>query len=140
MVQPISNHRGENMKSIAVKMFDGMGRGIVARHDILRGDVVELAEILVLSEEDTVKVNQTDLQYYTFKYNDKQDCLVLGLGEIFNHSDKPNVLFTLVDSIMGYKMMLFEAMDDIKAGDQLFIDYGSDVTVDTTQYVNKNLI
>jgi hypothetical protein len=36
--------------------------------------------------------------------------------------------------------MVFEAIDDVKAGDQLFINYSDDVMVDTSQYVNKNLI
>ena len=132
------------MKLYMIIQDDVFGRGLYAARDLARGTIVEMAELLVLSESDTVKVNQTDLQYYTFKYNDKQDCLVMGNGEIFNHSDKPNVMYTLTDILDAQgcflrRIMVFEVTDDVKAGDQLFIDYNADTEVKTENY-NVNLI
>ena len=36
--------------------------------------------------------------------------------------------------------MQFKALCDIEANVQLFIDYKKDVKVDTSQYINKNLV
>jgi len=117
-----------------------MGRGLYATQDINKGELIFVAELLVLSETDTKLVNLTDLQYYTFKYNEKQDCLVLGDGEIFNHADQPNVGYQLVKHASeDRQIMLFHAIQDVKQGDQLMIDYAADTKVDASKY-NVNLI
>lgn len=116
-----------------------MGREVRANVLLPRGLVIENCELLVLSPDDTIKVNETDLKYYTFKYTDKQDCLVLGIGEIFNHDVIPNVSYSII-SQHGRDMMQFKALRDISIGEQLFIDYTSDVNVDSSEYINKNLI
>jgi SET domain-containing protein len=50
----------------------------------------------------------------------------LGDGEIFNHNDDANVLYNLIEW-NGRKIMQFQASKDIKKGEQLFIDYRTDV-------------
>ena len=116
-----------------------MGREVISTKLIPKGTIVETCELLVFSQNDTFAVNQTDLQFYTFKYNETQDCLVLGCGEIFNHSDAPNVSYELVDKD-NRKVMMFKALTDIPCNSQLFIDYTGDTKVDATQYVNKNMV
>lgn len=112
----------------SVQFIQGMGRSIIAERDIKKGETITNCELLVFSSEDTLKVNETDLQWYVFTYdkNKKQDCLVLGDGEIFNHDDNANTLFGLIDWD-GRKLMRFQAARDIKEGEQLFIDYNADV-------------
>jgi SET domain-containing protein len=122
-----------------IKSTAEMGRGLYALTDLDAGKILFSAELLVLSPDDTIKVNETDLKYYTFKYNDTQDCLVLGDGEIFNHNDTANIGYRLVDSD-GRKIMLFYTLSPILAHDQLFINYSADIAVQTESYVNKNLI
>jgi len=117
-----------------VKLVPGMGRGVFADHDIDMGRIVVVNELLVLSEADTVKVNNTSLKLYTFKYNDTQDCLCLGDGELFNHSDTPNVEYYL-QNINGRKVMSFLASRDIVAGEQLFINYSHDTEVNIQEYL-----
>jgi len=111
----------------SVQMIEGMGRGVIAERDIKLGEIITNCEILVLSPEDTLKVNETDLRWYVFTYdkNTKQDCLVMGDGEIFNHDDNANVLYGLIDWDKR-KLMSFQASRDIKKGEQLFIDYRQD--------------
>lgn len=112
----------------SVQIVEGMGRAIIAEMDLRLGDIITNCELLIFSPDDTIRVNETDLQYYTFTFNkeSKQDCLVLGDGEIFNHDDNANVLYGLVDW-NGRKLMRFQASRDIKKGEQLFIDYRADV-------------
>jgi uncharacterized protein len=119
-----------------IKKTKQYGRGVYADRYYVEGDIIEISEILILSEKDTKKVNETDLKFYTFKYNDKQDCLVLGNGEIYNHSDNPNVSFKLNKKT---NKMVFKALKFIKAGQQMFTNYNEDVKVDTKKYT-KNLI
>ena len=130
------------MKAIySVQIVEGMGRGIIAERDIKKGEVITNCELLVLSPEDTVKVNETDLKWYVFTFdkNKKQDCLVMGDGEIFNHDDDANTLYGLIDW-NGRKLMRFQACRDIKRGEQLFIDYGADVKKVDIEGYTINLI
>lgn len=125
---------------VRIVMHSEMGRCLYSVNPIHAGMVIMQCELLVLSEVDTPLVNETDLKYYTFKFNDKQDCLVLGLGEIFNHHDKPNVSYELID-IGGRKVMQFRATENIWSDTQLFIDYAADTAVNTEGYINtKSLV
>jgi len=112
----------------SIQIIEGMERGIIAERDIKQGEIVSDCEILVLSPSDTARVNETDLKCYTFVFdkNTKQDCLVLGDGEIFNHSDDANVLYNLIEW-NNRKIMRFQTSKDIKKGSQLLIDYRTDV-------------
>ncbi len=118
---------------IYVKNVENMGRGLFSFTSFKANRVIMECELLVLSEQDTKSVNTTDLQYYTFKYNDAQDCLVLGNGEIFNHSEKPNVGYRLID-YDGRKMMQFYTLTEVNSDDQLLIDYNMDTKVNTDNY------
>ena len=122
---------------IHIKLTQEFGRGVYASQDINCGELVELCELLVFSPDDTIKVNETDLKWYTFKYDETRDCLCLGNGEIFNHSDDANIDFQLVTGLDGIKRMMFVANRDIKQGEKLFINYSSDVTVDSKQYTTN---
>ena len=121
-----------------LKVTEEMGRGLYSAYDLQANKILFTAELLVLNEKDTKLVNQTDLKWYVFKYNDDQDCLVLGDGEIFNHDDNPNIGYQLVNHD-GRKLMMFYTLKDIKSGDQLMIDYESDTKVVASDY-KVNLI
>ena len=123
-----------------IKVTPEYGRGLYATRDLEPGETIAVCELLVLSPEHTLKVNETDLQYYTFVYNEKQDCLVLGDGEIFNHSDTANVSYKLQDLGDGRQGMIFVTNNYVKSGEQLFIDYSADIRVDTSAYIGKNLL
>jgi SET domain-containing protein len=115
------------MKKTIIKFTEEFGRGVYAEESISVGQWIELAEVLPLSEKDTQLVEQTDLKYYTFKFSENTDCIVLGNGEIYNHSDDANTSFDLIN-LNGRTMMLFKALKDINAGEQLFTNYNQDVT------------
>ncbi len=113
------------------------GRAVFAQRALLIGEVVMYCEVLPLSEKDTPVVNSTDLQWYTFTFNDKQDCLVLGDGEIFNHGPTNNSnVVEAYDANTSYDlihlnsrpMMVFRMTANVKKDQQLFIDYNADVT------------
>lgn len=118
-----------------IKLTEQYGRGVYASKSLTEGEVVEIAEVLLLDSHDTFTINRmTKLKDYTFTVNEyngieilNEDCLVLGNGELYNHSDNPNVKYELIN-LNGRKQMYFTALRDIKPDEQLFIDYNADVT------------
>lgn len=119
-----------------IEVTQEMGRGLFANQFIMPDQIIFEAELLVLNEVDTKKVNETELKYYTFKYNDLQDCLVLGDGELFNHNGHPNVDYKLVE-VDGRFKMRFTATQVILSGSQLFIDYNADIRVEIEHYIKS---
>lgn len=112
------------------------GRGLYADRDIFSGEPIMTCELIVLSEKDTITLQETDLKYYTFIFNDTQDCLLLGDGELFNHSDIPNVSFKL----KRYKdrmVMYFRCTRHIEEGEELVIDYNSDIVINVDEYITN---
>ncbi len=123
-----------------IKVSPEMGRGLYANRVIAQGETIMQCEILVLDDFDTILVNRTELRFYTFAFNDEQDCIVLGLGEIFNHDDNANVSYELVD-FEGRKVMVFKALANIMPGVQLFINYKADTIVNVDGYIkNKSMV
>lgn len=111
-----------------------MGRELHTWHNIEEGQHLFTFEILPLSEKDSQLINQTDLKYYVYTLDDKRNCLVLGEGELFNHSDTPNVRFELQD-FDGRKVMAYFATRRIEGHEQLFIDYRQDdKSIDLNEY------
>jgi hypothetical protein len=125
-----------------VLMTEQFGRAVFAEKKLEANEVVMYCEVLVLSEKDTPVVNSTDLKWYTFTFNDKQDCLVLGDGEIFNHDDNANVKYELI-TLNNRPMMVFTTTRSVDKDKQLFIDYNADVTKQVDEVLklyNVNLI
>lgn len=112
-----------------------MGRGLYAVQDLQAHKILFTAELIVLSEQDTQTVAQTELQFYTFKYSETQDCLVLGDGELFNHSDEANIGYKLID-YDGRKVMAFYTLKDIPRDAQLCTNYSQDIDVRVQDYIN----
>ena len=115
------------------------GRGLYASYDMRAQMMLFTDELLVLSPEDTKKIDQTDLRYYVYKYNDEKDCLALGHGTLFNHSDNPNIGY----KIMEYgdrEVIAFYTLRPIEAYEQLFIDYNADCKVDMAKYMSRKSV
>lgn len=124
------------MSKTTIRFTEEMGRGVYSSAYIFKSEVIARCELLILNPDDTTIVNETELKYYTFKYDQDRDCLVLGDGEIFNHSDTPNVRYRLVE-YDGRKIMEFSAIDQLEPGEQLFIDYAADTEVDVSKYIEN---
>lgn len=111
------------------------GRGVYSDCEIKAGEFVCECELLVLSETDTALLSRTDLKYYTYAFTNLQDCLALGVGSLFNHSEDPNIKFELSKhNASGRPVLIFIALKDIKPGEQLCIDYRADCDVNIGNY------
>lgn len=98
------------------------GRGLYATRRIRKGEVVERSPVLVVDHPG--QLNSTSMNVYMFEWRRGNSALALGLGSLFNHSEKrSNVTYNPVYQDL---QILFVATRDIRKGEQLMINYGYD--------------
>lgn len=108
---------------IKVKLFKGMGRGLVSCKDLKKGQVVHIAEIIHLNPKDAKTVSKTLLGSYVYALVGNSVGIALGLGSLFNHAEDNNVNFEVILR-KGRYMIKYTARKDIRVGQQLFLNYG----------------
>ena len=98
------------------------GRGVFARSDIKKGEIIETSPIIEIPQNDRSNVKDGILITYFFYFgkNKKRQALALGFGSIYNHSYKPNITYNIKST---EKLIEFIALDDIKKGEELHFNY-----------------
>lgn len=109
------------MRSLYVRPAGEKGRGVFTSAPILSGDLVERCEALVLKHPR----RGSTLDHYVFRHG-AVSLLALGNGSLYNHSARPNCVFTTFSG-NGRAFVLFHAVRDIAAGEELTINYGPDL-------------
>lgn len=99
----------------------GAGKGVFTKIDISKDQTVEKACIVKIPVKNT---DDTPLSDYVFSnpYNKRENFVVFGYGSMYNHSDDPSIHYYYDKD---KKCMVYEALRDIKAGEELYISYGS---------------
>jgi hypothetical protein len=101
---------------LQVRSSRGKGRGIFTTSPIYRGELIHIAPVIVLTEDE---IGQTlDLYIYTFG---EVYALALGLGSLFNHSQYPTISFI---RDFERKEIKYYAERNIVPDEELTIDYG----------------
>ena len=95
------------------------GRGVFAKEDILRGEIIEIAPILILEFSDFVDTKWNLLFEYYFWLDDFV-VLALGYGSIYNHSENPNCEYKIDKA---NKIMTFTALRDISKDEEILFNY-----------------
>ena len=119
------------------------GRGVFTEIDILPGEIVEQAHVVHPKDKNIQKADENYLQYFFFwpmlsedwrSKVDEQGVLsmdqisypacVLGFGMIYNHSQEPNIVFSIdtENNIIEYR-----AKRKILFGEELTICYNSNL-------------
>lgn len=95
-------------------------RGVIAKVDILAGTVLERCPVVLIPIGQRGLVNQTVLGRYYFEWSGDFDALLLGFGSLYNHRLPSNA-----DYFYHYdtREISIEAVRDIKAGEEVFINY-----------------
>ena len=102
-----------------VKNTKTMGRGLYAAQDIEAGKTFIENQILILKK-------MGELERYVFDYKD-QAALAMGDISFTNHSEtETNCRFFFRKNSEGLVTVRLKTTRPIKAGEQLFIDYGYD--------------
>ena len=102
-----------------------MGRGVFTKNSISAGTVIEIAPVIVMSNEDRQHLDQTLLHDYIFEWGEdrNQCCMALGLVPVYNHSYQSNCEYEMY---FTKAVIAIKAVRDIKAGEELFINYNGD--------------
>ncbi|SCV74797.1 BQ2448_7826 [Microbotryum intermedium] len=115
---------------ISILSTPSAGRGVFASAPIPSGTLIEIAPVLVLSDEEYHRngVDTTKLKGYVFTWKGKRKedrgmALALGLGSLFNHSQRPNINFVLHPDEYTIHYTTSRA---IEQGEELCIFYGHD--------------
>ena len=98
------------------------GEGVFAQRDAKKGTIIELCPYIVIDDDD-LKKNSRLFDYVFTSPQDENDYLcVLGYGMLYNHSYKPNVEWRILEE--DNRFIAFEAIKNIKVGDEIVHDYG----------------
>ena len=97
-------------------------RGVYARRDIKKGEIIERCPIIEVPKNDTSNLKESVLVTYFFYFgkNKEQVAIALGFGSMYNHSDKPNTTYKIKRKD---KIIDFIALDDIKKNDEITFNY-----------------
>ncbi|WP_435021466.1 SET domain-containing protein [Tundrisphaera sp. TA3] len=113
--------------AVEVKKAEGKGLGVFARRPIGKGELIERAPVLLMSDKEYCSgVDKTLLAGYVFAWGEGQIALVLGFGSIYNHSYKPNARYD--DDADEPKAKEYIAIRDIAAGEEITINYNGSPT------------
>lgn len=102
--------------------ISGAGRGVYARCDIKKGEIVERCPLIEVPKGDMASLGESVLVTYFFYFGrDKERVTIaLGYGSLYNHSYKPNVSYEVKPR---EKVIEFVAIDDIEKDGEMTFNY-----------------
>lgn len=107
------------------KLSDGeFNRGVFAKQDISKGTLIHQAPVISYPNKEHVHIEKTILADYAFEYGKNHTAILLGYGMLFNHSYTPNATYEISFDNDSFD---FYAYKDIKAGEEILINYNGDV-------------
>ena len=95
------------------------GRGVFAGENIRKGEIIEVAPILILEFTDFIDTKWNLLFEYFF-WMDDFVALSLGYGSLYNHSINPNIEYRISKK---EKTISFTAVRDIKKDEEILFNY-----------------
>ncbi|UFT98801.1 SET domain-containing protein [Radiobacillus kanasensis] len=116
-------------------LSDGeFNRGVFAKSDIKKGVSFHIAPVIPYPNKQHELIEHTVLEDYVFEYGINHTAVVLGYGMLFNHSYTPNA-----DYKINFHDHTFEffAHKDIKAGEEILINYNGDVDNEDPLWFNE---
>ncbi|TFK81833.1 hypothetical protein K466DRAFT_666881 [Polyporus arcularius HHB13444] len=85
-----------NSTGLRIEYAEGKGRGVYATREIPAQTLIEVSPVLLFTAKEYEEHGKhTVLDHYTFVWRDGRMALALGLGSLFNHSQRPNVSYTI---------------------------------------------
>ena len=98
------------------------GRGVFARRDIKKDEIIERCPVIEVPKYDTSNLRESILVTYFFYFgrNKERSAIALGFGSISNHTYKRNARFKIKQKDM---IIDFVALNDIKKDDEITFNY-----------------
>lgn len=113
------------LEGVSIKGTKKMGRGVYTKNAIKKDSIIEVAPVVVMNAEERILLDKTLLHDYIFEWGEKKDqcCMALGLVPMYNHSFEANCEYEMY---FKKEVIAVKAVRDIKAGEELFINYNGD--------------
>lgn len=98
------------------------GRGVFAKCDIKKNEVIERCPTIVVPKHDMSNLKESILVTYFFYYGKNKEKLMvaLGFGSIYNHSYKPNAKYKITPK---EKIIDFTALRNIRKDEEVTFNY-----------------
>ncbi|MBM7659885.1 SET domain-containing protein [Bacillus mesophilus] len=117
-------------------LSDGeFNRGVFATCDIKKGQLFHEAPVVPYPNEQHKYIEKTVLDDYVYEYGINHSAIVLGYGMLFNHSYEPNATYDINFSKHTFDYFAYR---DIKAGEEILINYNGDVDDMDPLWFNKD--
>lgn len=97
------------------------GRGVYATEKILRDEIIEICELIIVDLDDVSGA----LEGYVYQYSKSKAAIALGNGSLYNHAKNCNADF-YYDSKKRY--LYIRAKKTIKSGQEITINYRYDAS------------
>jgi uncharacterized protein len=99
-----------------------MGRGVFTAEDITAETIIEVAPVIVMSNDDRALLDKTLLHDYIFEWGGEKNqcCMALGYVAVYNHSYASNCEYEMD---FETELIQVKTVRSIKAGEELFINY-----------------
>ncbi len=112
----------QRLPFIYFKDSDNRGRGVFTSEFIPIGTLIEICPVIILSQEDRLKIHETHLHDYYFLWDreGQQAAIALGFGSLYNHSFTPNAEY---QTNVKDKTIDVYASQDILAGEEITFNY-----------------
>lgn len=114
-------------KKIEVRNSKPYGRGVFAKENISKGEVLEECHYISIcdNKENSNKIDLNLKQYlFGIKNKKKKDsihyCILFGFGSSFNHKNKNNVSFEFNEE---RNVFTFLSKEDISKDEEIFVNY-----------------
>lgn len=98
------------------------GRGVYARCDIKKGEIIERCPIINVPKHDMSNLKESILVTYFFYFGKNKERLLvaLGFGSIYNHTYEPNATYKIRHA---ERIIDFIALNDVKKDTEITVDY-----------------
>ncbi|TXH22404.1 MAG: SET domain-containing protein-lysine N-methyltransferase [Chitinophagaceae bacterium] len=101
---------------------ENKGRGVFATENIDANTIIEVAPVIVMSKEERIDLDKTQLYNYIFLWENGYECCCVALGwvSIYNHAYKSNCIYEMNYHNQTISIITVVA---IKKGEELTINY-----------------
>ena len=102
------------------------GKGVFAKGFIKKGTIIDIAHVILISDNDYELIEKTILYNYSFTWNDPnnnseyKNAIPLSVCQLINHSYNPNLVN---EYDYEKKYITYKAIRDISRGEELTINY-----------------
>ncbi|TAH02619.1 MAG: SET domain-containing protein-lysine N-methyltransferase [Sphingobacteriales bacterium] len=98
------------------------GRGVYTAEDLVKGTIIEVSPVIVMTGEERVHLDKTTMHDYIFEWGSRRDrcCVALGYVSVYNHSYSSNCEYEMD---YEYNTITIKTVRSIGAGEELTINY-----------------